>query len=67
MNKYEFICQYCNAKWQVNYAPKEKVYCSVCKDTNIRIRDLHAEAVDYYVDCPPFEEPNKHGYDNWTF
>lgn len=59
MNKYELICQYCNYSWQINYVPNEFVYCSKCRDKNIRIKDLNAETVDYYVGCPPFEEPEK--------
>ncbi len=55
LNKYEFICNYCNYNWQTNYMIREPA-CSRCKDTNIKTKDLTAEKIDYYVGCPPFEE-----------
>ncbi len=69
MNKYELICEYCNNSWQINYIPKDPVYCSKCKDRKIRIKDLKTDIVDYYIGCPPFEETDKmdKGYTNWNF
>jgi hypothetical protein len=56
MNRYELICLYCNNIWQINYVPKEKIYCSKCNDTNIRAIDLAKERIDQYIGCPPFPD-----------
>ena len=66
MNRYELICEYCDNRWQINYTPKEQIYCSVCNDRKIRVRDLHAENVDYYFGAPPFEEPEDDST-SWNF
>lgn len=66
MNRYELICTYCDFKWQINYTPKEQIYCSICKDKKIRVKDLKADNVDYYLGCIPFEEL-KDDPTNWNF
>jgi hypothetical protein len=46
--------------------PKPPVYCSKCKDSNIRIKDLKSEMVNYYEGCPDFnDKPDP--YKNWNF
>lgn len=62
MNKYEFICKYCNYSWEVNYIPQQDIYCAVCNDKNIRVRDV-SERVDAYKGCPPFPEDDS--FDAW--
>ena len=59
MNRYEFICQYCNHSWQSNYMSKETLYCIKCNDSHIRVKDLKSSEVDYYAGSPEFEDdPN---------
>lgn len=64
MNQLEFICEYCNHSWQTNYKPNQEVYCSVCKDKNIKVIDLARSKIDYYQGCPPF--PDDDSRNGWT-
>lgn len=66
MNRYKLTCEYCNNIWGVNYIPKPPVYCSKCKDSNIRIKDLKSEMVNYYEGCPDFNDPIDPSQ-NWNF
>ena len=60
MNWYELICLYCDHSWQVNYKPDNLLYCSKCKDTNIRVKQV--DKVDQYAGSPPFIDIK-----NWNF
>jgi hypothetical protein len=60
-NRFSIVCQYCDYRWEVNYAPKEEARCLVCKDNNIRVIDLFQSKVDYYVGCPPFKDNEEDG------
>lgn len=55
-NKYELICQYCGKNWEINYDPKSKLYCVDCRDSNIRVKVIATDRVDYYIGCPPFRD-----------
>lgn len=59
MNEYRLVCQYCDESWEINYFPHKEIYCSKCKDTNIKIVKLSTDKIDYYVGCPPFPEKPK--------
>lgn len=56
MNKYELICWYCDFSWQTNHIIASNLYCSQCKDTNIKVVDLHRTKIDTYGGSPPFEK-----------
>ena len=56
MNKFELICFYCGYSWEINYEPREKIYCIKCRDTNIKTVDICIEKVDYYAVSQPFRE-----------
>jgi hypothetical protein len=60
LNKYELICQYCGFSWLVSYTPQHSVYCSKCKDGNIRAKNLETDKIDYYAGSPPFENEGPH-------
>lgn len=67
MNKYELICQYCGNSWEINYTPKERIFCTRCKDPDIVAKDIAKERIDYYSGARQFpseKEANEgdHGY-----
>ena len=66
MNDYFLTCQYCGNSWETNYIPRDRVYCSKCNDSAIKIKERSKEKVDFYEGCPPFpEKPTKD--DGWPF
>ena len=67
LNRYRLICQYCDNNWEANYVPNQKVFCSKCGDSHIRVIDIGHERVDYYIGCPPFPEKSteKEDIDKW--
>lgn len=56
MDKFKFICRYCDYTWNIDYMPTSKPICWKCSDTNIRIIDLERDKIDYYAGSPPFVE-----------
>lgn len=58
---FDLECLYCGKKWQENYFTKYNYpRCSVCKDKNIKIKEIRDhEKVDYYEGCPPYENETK--------
>lgn len=66
MNAYKIICEYCNFSWEVNYVTKDRIFCTVCNDPNLRIIDLASTKIDYYQGCPPFPK-DKPDTTDWGF
>lgn len=56
MNCFELICRYCGNSWEVNYTPNDILYCSECKDTNIKVVDNYRDKIDQYLGCPAFPD-----------
>jgi hypothetical protein len=62
VDTYELTCQYCGNSWQHLGMPKEEIRCFTCNDSNIRVRNLSVDKIDYYKGSPPFDEEQ-----NWNF
>lgn len=56
MDKFEFICRYCNYFFDRIYMPKGKINCPKCNDTNIKISKATDKKIDYYAGSPPFKD-----------
>lgn len=65
MNLYELSCYYCGYSWQINYEPRDTIYCIKCKDKNLRLINIATQKVNYYVGSPPFPEKEKEDPDKW--
>lgn len=62
--KVQMICKYCDRKWIQNiYGSRDsiKTKCLACNDSNIQIRSLEDNPVDYYKGDKPF--PSKDNKD----
>lgn len=55
MNRYKLVCLYCDESWEINYVPKEALYCSKCRSTDVKAIDLASTKIDHYAGSPPFE------------
>ena len=66
--KIDLECTYCGLKWQMEAQSRteiELLYCLVCKDISLKVRDHSKSGIDYYAGSPPFapkEVPIKFSY-----
>lgn len=65
----EATCEYCGHRWEIR--PIERIItCPICKDKNVKIKDLSKHKIDYYQGSPPFKnlndkEDDGDGGDGW--
>ena len=57
--KLELTCTYCGHKWIHEGYNRQSVAsekCKICKDQNLKAKDLDVTKVDYYAGSPPFAQ-----------
>lgn len=59
MSEKLLICRYCDCKWQEGFLFPELLKCPTCGDTNIRIKSISKDKVNYYPKSKVLNELQK--------
>ncbi len=65
----DLTCKYCGSNWKMDTtyrAPDREIFCFVCGDKDIAVKDVQKSKIDYYQGSPEFPKKETKDRDlNW--